>query len=207
MTFLTGSPLTVDSSLHVPSLSVGLTYTKGSWWMVTIWGRRRPGLGRGRVGAGGGAVPFSAPRLSWSPSRSQIPTFPPPAAALSGATPPASPPCCLRRGRDSAPRGHWAYNTAPGHLPFSSRLTRHSLHKEAAGWNVQSVLGTVPDASGMRNSWSQPRACPMRTGPCPLTSPQSLHRIQGPQSLARLLSLPSSESLSRSPALLSRVPC
>lgn len=37
ITFLTGSPLTVNSSLHVPSLSVGLTYTKGSWWIVTIW--------------------------------------------------------------------------------------------------------------------------------------------------------------------------
>lgn len=39
ITFLTGSPLTVNSSLHVPSLSVGLTYTKGSWWIVTIWGK------------------------------------------------------------------------------------------------------------------------------------------------------------------------
>lgn len=36
ITFLTGSPLTVNSSLHVPSLIVGLTYTKGSWWIVTI---------------------------------------------------------------------------------------------------------------------------------------------------------------------------
>lgn len=29
--------MTVNSSLHVPSLIVGLTYTKGSWWIVTIW--------------------------------------------------------------------------------------------------------------------------------------------------------------------------
>lgn len=26
----------VNSSLHVPSACVGFTYTKGSWWMVTI---------------------------------------------------------------------------------------------------------------------------------------------------------------------------
>lgn len=42
ITFLTGSPLTVNSSLQVPSLSVGLTYTKGSWWIVTIWGKGSP---------------------------------------------------------------------------------------------------------------------------------------------------------------------
>lgn len=44
MTFLTGSPLTVNSSLHVPSLIVGLTYTKGSWWIVTIWGDTQASL-------------------------------------------------------------------------------------------------------------------------------------------------------------------
>lgn len=35
-TFFTGSPLMVNSSLHVPSACVGFTYTKGSWWIVTI---------------------------------------------------------------------------------------------------------------------------------------------------------------------------
>lgn len=35
-TFFTGSPLMVNSSLQVPSAWVGFTYTKGSWWMVTI---------------------------------------------------------------------------------------------------------------------------------------------------------------------------
>lgn len=53
ITFLTGSPLTVNSSLHVPSLSVGLTYTKGSWWIVTIWGRGDTGPGPPALGCPG----------------------------------------------------------------------------------------------------------------------------------------------------------
>lgn len=36
ITFLIKTPLGVYSSLQVPSSVVGFTYTKGSWWMVTI---------------------------------------------------------------------------------------------------------------------------------------------------------------------------
>ncbi len=40
ITFLIKTPLSVYSSLQVPSSVVGFTYTKGSWWMVTICNRR-----------------------------------------------------------------------------------------------------------------------------------------------------------------------
>ena len=53
ITFLINTPFNVISSLHVPSRLVGFTYTKGSWWMVTIWGGGRSAGGeRDRESAG-----------------------------------------------------------------------------------------------------------------------------------------------------------
>lgn len=101
ITFLTGSPLTVNSSLHVPSLIVGLTYTKGSWWIVTIWG-----VGGDPVwtpclqprGRGGNSLLSTQTPLKPLQSPDILPFLPLP---LSGASPSpatshliASSPCC-----------------------------------------------------------------------------------------------------------------
>lgn len=77
ITFLTGSPLTVNSSLHVPSLSVGLTYTKGSWWIVTIWGKDKNQPGPPALGCPQGWL-LSTPQPLVSvflPVLSEIPTW------------------------------------------------------------------------------------------------------------------------------------
>lgn len=67
MTFLTGSPFTVDSSLHVPSLSVGFTYTKGSWWIVTIFSLVDIWYPRGFSVSPPGQMIFLSLGMTWVP--------------------------------------------------------------------------------------------------------------------------------------------
>lgn len=131
ITFLIGSPLTVDSSLHVPSLIVGLTYTKGSWWMVTIWGRRRPGLDHLPSAAGGGRsgaarTSFQRPD-SWSPSKPT--TWRPPSCCSWGLLLPSHQrrpqhhlAAALRRAQSQHPRGTWPPKT----WPFALWLLAHT---------------------------------------------------------------------------------
>lgn len=116
ITFFTGSPLTVNSSLHVPSLSVGLTYTKGSWWIVTIWG-----------GGGGGGGVGRDPAWTIHPQRPDSPALLP--NLQTPGVPPLQPlPFCSASGGQSTSSLATINNIWPlpsGGSPDSSAFRRH----------------------------------------------------------------------------------
>ena len=182
--------------MHVPSLSVGLTYTKGSWWIVTIWGR-----GDTRPGPPALGCPGRCPLLS-----TQTSLEPPPQIPDISRTTPYGPlwqrsACCSQEGRQNlrlppVRRGRLAsWNTVPslGHFSFRSWPTEQSLGQWSLP-DVQSALSPFSDFLRLRTSLYQPKAYPlppppaMKTGACPLRACPGLGTCKDcPCSLFQLL--------------------